>query len=156
MFESHSHRSSIKDRLITDMKLVVADAEELLQATADQTNAKVVNLRARLEHNLKAVQSRLAEAQITLTDRTVEAFKAALQDVSEAADKAAEATREATQQAEEAVKKAAGPGKEAAKRAVESSREAAQKGAAAAKSAANKALDALVKITEKTKDIINK
>ena len=38
-----------KDKLVADLKLVVADTEELLRATAGQAGEKVAELRARLD-----------------------------------------------------------------------------------------------------------
>lgn len=52
-----------KDRLMADLKLVVADAEELLKATASQTGERITAARAKAEESLKAAKVRLADAQ---------------------------------------------------------------------------------------------
>ncbi|QDX82998.1 hypothetical protein B9N43_14095 [Denitratisoma sp. DHT3] len=50
-----------KEKLIADFNVVVADAEELLKATAGQASGKVEELRGR-------VQDRLAQAKASLVD----------------------------------------------------------------------------------------
>jgi ElaB/YqjD/DUF883 family membrane-anchored ribosome-binding protein len=52
-----------KDRLMADLKTVVADAEELLKATASQTGERITAARAKAEESLKAAKERLADAQ---------------------------------------------------------------------------------------------
>lgn len=65
-----------KDQLIADFKVVIADAEALLKATANQGDKKLAEVRARAEESLKIVKDRLAEAQAALLARTKEAVKA--------------------------------------------------------------------------------
>ena len=50
------------DQLMSDLRAVVRDAEELLRATAGQTSAQVDELRARAEASLGAARARLQEA----------------------------------------------------------------------------------------------
>jgi len=76
---SESNGSMNKEKLIADMKQIVADADALLQATADQTSEKIAGLRTRLQDNLKTARSRLAEAETTLVDKTAQATRDALQ-----------------------------------------------------------------------------
>ncbi|CAB1367745.1 DUF883 family protein [Denitratisoma oestradiolicum] len=52
-----------KEKLVADFKLVVADAEELLKATAGQAGDKVAELRGRIQDNLAHAKDSLAEAQ---------------------------------------------------------------------------------------------
>jgi ElaB/YqjD/DUF883 family membrane-anchored ribosome-binding protein len=143
MSESNTPSSTTKDKLIADMKRIVADAEELLRATADQASEKVAGLRTRLQANLKAASGQLAEFAATDVDKTRQDFREALQKISDAANQAAEAASEAAHKAEEAAKKVAGSGKDAAQHAAEAARDAAQKAVAATREAANKALDAM-------------
>lgn len=49
------------DKLVQDMRAVVADAEELLKATAGQTGERVDRVRARAEESLRAARARLQE-----------------------------------------------------------------------------------------------
>lgn len=142
MSESMPPNSTTKEKLIADMKQIVADADALLQATTDQASERVTGLRIGLRKNLKAAQSRLDEFEATVVDKTTEAIRDALQKTSEAANQAVLATMAATQRAEEAAKKAAGSGK-AAQHAAEAARDAAEKAVAATRETANKALDAM-------------
>lgn len=52
-----------KDKLMEDLRAVVADAEELLKATANQTGERISAARARAEESLQAAKGRLADAQ---------------------------------------------------------------------------------------------
>lgn len=52
-----------KDKLIADLKVVVADADELLRATAGQAGDKVAELRHKLQDNLAHARASLADAQ---------------------------------------------------------------------------------------------
>ena len=145
MSESNKSGSMTKEKLIADMKQIVADADALLQATADQAGEKVAGLRTRLEANLKVASGRLAEFAAADVDKTRQDLRDALQKISDAANQAAEAASEAAQKAEDSVKKA-----------TESGKEAAQHAAEAARDAANKALNAITEMARKTKDAINK
>lgn len=66
-----------KEQLINDFKVVVADAEALLKATASQSGEKIVALRAKAEESLRVGKVRMAEAQEALLVRTREAADAA-------------------------------------------------------------------------------
>lgn len=59
-----------KDKLVTDFKAVVADAEELLRLTASQAGDRVVELRGRLQDHLASAKDRLADAQAAAVERT--------------------------------------------------------------------------------------
>jgi ElaB/YqjD/DUF883 family membrane-anchored ribosome-binding protein len=58
-----------KDKLISDMKVVVADAEEILRATANQAGDKVVELRGKLQDHLTSARASLADAQAAVVDK---------------------------------------------------------------------------------------
>jgi ElaB/YqjD/DUF883 family membrane-anchored ribosome-binding protein len=62
-----------KDQLIADMKVVVADAEELLRATASQAGEKVTALRGKIEDNLVKARASLADAQAAVIEKAKEA-----------------------------------------------------------------------------------
>ena len=59
-----------------DLKAVVADAEELLKATASQTGEEITAARAKAEESLKAAKGRLAEDEVALRAKTKAAAKA--------------------------------------------------------------------------------
>lgn len=48
------------EKLMTDLRLVVHDAEELLKATAGQAGEKIAAVRAQAEASLKVAKERLA------------------------------------------------------------------------------------------------
>ncbi len=143
MSEFNKPGSITKDKLIADVKQIVADADALLQATTDQASEKIAGLRTRLQANLKAAPDRLAEFAATDVDKTRQDLRDALQKTSDAAQRAAEAAVEAAQKAEESVKKTVESSKEAAQQTAEAARDAAQKAVTATKEAADKALDAM-------------
>lgn len=64
-----------KEKLMQDLRVVVADAEELLRATAGQAGEKVSAARERIQENLAAAKQRLAAAQDAVVTRTKEAAK---------------------------------------------------------------------------------
>jgi ElaB/YqjD/DUF883 family membrane-anchored ribosome-binding protein len=53
---------SVDKNLMSDLKAVIADAEELLRATADQAGPKVQEVRERAEESLRAAREHLAGA----------------------------------------------------------------------------------------------
>lgn len=65
-----------KEQLITDFKVVVADAEALLKATANQGGKELAEVRAKAEESLRVAKTRMAEAQAALLVRTKAAAKA--------------------------------------------------------------------------------
>ena len=65
-----------KEKLAADLRLVIADAEELLQITSSQTGDKVAELRARVGENLRVARAKLSEADAALRDKAREAARA--------------------------------------------------------------------------------
>ena len=65
-----------KERLMQDLRIVVADAEELLRATASQAGEKVSAARERIQENLEVAKERLAEAQQQAVAKTKAAARA--------------------------------------------------------------------------------
>lgn len=67
-----------KEKLMDDLKTVVADAEELLKkATADQTREWIATVRAKAEKSLKATNDWLTKEEGAMTAKTRAAAKAA-------------------------------------------------------------------------------
>ncbi|MRR52356.1 MAG: DUF883 domain-containing protein [Rhodocyclaceae bacterium] len=58
-----------KDKLISDVKVVIADAEELLRATASSAGDKAADLRAKLQDRLAAARIKLADAEAVVVDK---------------------------------------------------------------------------------------
>lgn len=65
-----------KEKLVQDFKVVMADAEELLKATANQANEKVSEARVRFAEKLDLAKIRLAETETRLRGKSVEAAHA--------------------------------------------------------------------------------
>ena len=65
-----------KEKLMQDLRMVVADAEELLRATAGQAGEKVSAARERIQENLAAAKVRLAAAQEAVADKARQAANA--------------------------------------------------------------------------------
>jgi ElaB/YqjD/DUF883 family membrane-anchored ribosome-binding protein len=61
--------SVTKDKLVSDLKVVVADAEDLLRATAGQAGEKVAEMRGRMQESLAHAKASLADAQAAVVDR---------------------------------------------------------------------------------------
>lgn len=65
-----------KDKLVADLKVVIADAEELLAVTASQTGEKVAALRERMQENLRAARHKLLDAEEAIREKTRAAARA--------------------------------------------------------------------------------
>ena len=65
-----------KEKLMQDLRVVVADAEELLRATAGQAGEKVSAARERIQDNLAAAKERLVAAEQAVVIKTKQAARA--------------------------------------------------------------------------------
>lgn len=65
-----------KEKLVSDMKVVIADAEEILRATAGAAGEKVGELREKIEMRLRDAKERLADAEAAIIDKTKAAARA--------------------------------------------------------------------------------
>ena len=68
--------NSSKQKLVSDMKVVVSDAEEILRATAGVAGEKMVDLRERISERLRDAKLRIADAEAALVDKTKAAARA--------------------------------------------------------------------------------
>lgn len=57
-----------KEKLVADLKVVVADAEEILRATAGAAGEKMSDLREKIETRLRDAKLRLADAEAAIID----------------------------------------------------------------------------------------
>ena len=64
-----------KEKLMEDLRVVVADAEELLKATANQTGERIAAARVKAGESLQAAKARLAEAQASVVEKVKVAAK---------------------------------------------------------------------------------
>ncbi|MBX3609292.1 MAG: DUF883 domain-containing protein [Hydrogenophaga sp.] len=76
MTEAVNDSTASKKKLVRDLQRVIADAEELLHATAGETEGKVVEMRERIRDNLMAARHRLADIEETVAAKTKEAARA--------------------------------------------------------------------------------
>ncbi len=64
-----------RDKLVQDMKVVIADAEDLLRATATQAGEKISVARERIQDSLHEAKVKLAEAEAMVTERAKQAAR---------------------------------------------------------------------------------
>jgi ElaB/YqjD/DUF883 family membrane-anchored ribosome-binding protein len=64
-----------RDKLVQDMKVVIADAEDLLRATANQAGEKISVARERIQDSLHQAKVKLAEAEAMVTERAKQAAR---------------------------------------------------------------------------------
>ena len=69
-------KNSSRDKLITDVKAVVADAEAYLDASVGQTGEAYAAARKKLEKTLDAARAQAAEAHRVLAEKTRAAARA--------------------------------------------------------------------------------
>jgi ElaB/YqjD/DUF883 family membrane-anchored ribosome-binding protein len=70
MAEVNTNVPVSKEKLVSDMKVVIADAEEILKSTADVAGEKMAGIRARIETRLRDAKMRLEDAEAALVDKT--------------------------------------------------------------------------------------
>ena len=74
---AHSVNNDVsKEKLVADLKVVVADAEELLRATASQAGEKVAAARERIQASLATAKVKLTDAERALLEKSKLAAKA--------------------------------------------------------------------------------
>ena len=65
-----------KEKLMSDLKVVIADAEELLKMTAGQVGDKATELRGRMQTRLEQAKAELARVQAAAGVKAKEAGQA--------------------------------------------------------------------------------
>jgi ElaB/YqjD/DUF883 family membrane-anchored ribosome-binding protein len=65
-----------KDKLVSDLRVVISDTEELLRATAGAAGEKVGDLRERLAVRLRDTKERLVDLEVAVVDKTKAAARA--------------------------------------------------------------------------------
>jgi ElaB/YqjD/DUF883 family membrane-anchored ribosome-binding protein len=73
---SHGSIERKKERLVKDLKDVVADADDLLREVANSTVEEFVAARTKIEGRLGEARSRLDDARIAVTEKAKEAADA--------------------------------------------------------------------------------
>ena len=64
-----------RDKLVQDMRVVIADAEELLRATASQAGERIGVARERIQDSLHQAKVKLAEAEAVFLERAKQASR---------------------------------------------------------------------------------
>ena len=77
MEDAMDGEASRTDRLANDLKNLVADAEELLKATASQAGDKIGVARQKIEQSLIEGKKALADAEKTIVEKSKEAAEIA-------------------------------------------------------------------------------
>ncbi len=67
---------NMQEQLVSDIKSVISEAEDILGATADQAGEKIANLRVRMQARLRDAKVRLIEAEEVLLAKTKAAARA--------------------------------------------------------------------------------
>lgn len=65
-----------KEKLVSDMKVVINDAEEILRATAGAAGEKMTEMREKMEARLRDAKLRLADAEAIFMDKAKAAANA--------------------------------------------------------------------------------
>jgi ElaB/YqjD/DUF883 family membrane-anchored ribosome-binding protein len=76
MSETPTSNLTSQEKLVTDIRAVIADAEEILLATADQTGEKIASLRSRIKERVLDARIRLDAAEEVLVEKTRAAARA--------------------------------------------------------------------------------
>lgn len=65
-----------REKLASDLRVVIADAEELLRATAGQMGEKAVVARERIQESMRVAKEKLVRAEEAVIDKTKAAARA--------------------------------------------------------------------------------
>jgi ElaB/YqjD/DUF883 family membrane-anchored ribosome-binding protein len=76
MAEAATDTTASKKKLVRDLQRVITDAEELLHATANETEGKVVEMRERIRENLMAAKHKLGDIEESVSLKAKEAARA--------------------------------------------------------------------------------
>lgn len=71
-----STNASPRDKLMSDLRVVIEDAEELLKLTAGQAGEKVAEMRSRIQDRLVRAKGDLAQLQAAALEQARHAAKA--------------------------------------------------------------------------------
>ena len=75
--------SAAREQLLSDLKAVVTDSEELLKATAGDLDERAAAARAKVQESLRVARAKIAELDEAVLDRIQDAAKATDQYVHE-------------------------------------------------------------------------
>lgn len=69
--------STHKDKLMSDLRVVISDAEELLRMTADEAGEGAADLRSRVQHRMNQAKAELVHLQVAAVAKAKAAGHAA-------------------------------------------------------------------------------
>ena len=72
MDNQNIHTEVSREKLVSDLKVVMADAEELLRITASQAGEKANAARERIQASLATAKLKLTDAERAMVDQTKE------------------------------------------------------------------------------------
>ena len=67
--KAHIMTDVARDRLIADVKVLMADADEIVKAMASATGEKAVELADRLRVNMRNAKDKMADVQVVVADK---------------------------------------------------------------------------------------
>ena len=67
--------SPATQKLVTDLRVLLSDAKDLLKATAAQGGEKLTEMRARIQQTIAEIEPRLLEAEAALAGKAKEMAK---------------------------------------------------------------------------------
>lgn len=70
MSNEYVDTTEARERLVTDLRKVISDAEELLHATKGNTESHVVALRERMAENLRVAKHKLLDIEEAVLNKT--------------------------------------------------------------------------------------
>ena len=70
------YQAVTREKLVADLRVVLADTEQLLKAVAAESGEKLAALRPRIEENLRSAKARLAEFEQAASDKARAAVEA--------------------------------------------------------------------------------
>ena len=74
--QTNVHGDASRDKLVSDLKVVMADAEELLRITASQAGEKASAARERIQASLSVAKAKLSDTERAMVDQTKVVAKA--------------------------------------------------------------------------------
>lgn len=73
---AHAAQEITREQLVSDLKVVIADAEALLKASADHGGEKVAELRSRAAASINSMKAKLGETEQRMVEKTKDAARA--------------------------------------------------------------------------------
>lgn len=70
LVQTPAQEAVTREKLMTDVRQVIADSEELLRVTAGQAGEKAGELRVRVQEHLAAAKIKLVEYEAAVIDKT--------------------------------------------------------------------------------------